>query len=69
MRSESSSQVTNLLPRTTLTCKVKARASDGAVEGKVELKNLGEEEERRKREKREGRKMEEVEDDPDSVWL
>ena len=33
----------NLLP--ILTCKIKARAYDWAVEGKVELKSLGEEEE------------------------
>jgi hypothetical protein len=33
------------------------------VEGKVELKSLGE------KERREGRKMEEKEDNPDSVWL
>jgi hypothetical protein len=33
----------NLLP--TLTCKIKARAGDWVVEGKVELKSLGEKEE------------------------
>ena len=33
----------NLLP--TWTCKIKARAGDWAVEGKVELKSLGEKEE------------------------
>ena len=43
----------NLLP--TLTCKIKARASDWAVEGKVELKSLGEKEERREKGKRGGR--------------
>ena len=46
----------NLLP--TLTCKIKARASDWAVGGKVELKSLGEKEERgerMRRRKKEGR--------------
>jgi hypothetical protein len=45
----------NLLP--TLTCKIKATGSDWAVEGKVELKSLGEKEgeEREDREEREGR--------------
>ena len=45
----------NLLP--TLTCKIKARASDWAVEGKVELKSLGEKEES-KRERTERRRKE-----------
>ena len=50
----------NLLP--TLTCKIKARAGDWAVEGKVELKSLGEKEKtervrkRRKEERRRGRR-------------
>jgi hypothetical protein len=67
----------NLLP--TLTCKIKARAGDWAVEGKVELKSLGEKEERGERKegegegegegRKEGRKMEQEEDDPDSTWL
>ena len=35
-----------------LTCKIKARASDWAVEGKVELKSLGEKEDRREKEGR-----------------
>jgi hypothetical protein len=43
----------NLLP--TLTCKIKARASDWGVEGKMELKSLGEKEERREKGKRGGR--------------
>ena len=45
----------NLLP--TLTCKIKARAGDWAVEGKVELKSLGEKEKTervRKRRKEDG---------------
>jgi hypothetical protein len=49
-----------------LTCKIKARASDWAVEGKVELKSFGEKEKRRK--KRRGgdrRMMEEELDNPD----
>jgi hypothetical protein len=59
----------NLLP--TLTCKIKARAGDWAVEGKVELKSLGEKEEREEREdeeEKEERKMEQ-EDNPDFTWL
>ena len=59
----------NLLP--ILTCKIKARAGDWAVEGKVELKSLGEKEEREEREdeeEKEERKMEQ-EDNPDFTWL
>ena len=53
----------NLLP--TLTCKIKARAGDWAVEGKVELKSLGEKEERKEgRTGEEERKIEEEEDYP-----
>lgn len=43
----------NLLP--TLTCKIKATGSDWAVEGKVELKSLGEKEREEEKEE-EGRK-------------
>ena len=42
----------NLLP--TLTCKIKARAGDWAVEGEVELKSLGEKEREEEKEE-EGR--------------
>ena len=45
-------------PLPTLTCKIKARAGDWAVEGKVELKSLGEKEDRGER-GGEGTKMEE----------
>jgi hypothetical protein len=37
----------NLLPA--LTCKIKARAGDWALKGKMELKSLGEKEERKGR--------------------
>ena len=40
----------NLLP--TLTCEIKAGASDWAVDRKVELKSLGEKEEREKVERK-----------------
>jgi hypothetical protein len=54
----------NLLP--TLTCKIKAVANDWTVEGKVELKSLGE---KRERGRKEGRKMEEEKDSTDSTKL
>ena len=58
----------NLLP--TLTCKIKARAGDWAVEGKVELQSLGKKEERKEEMKKGGRrKMEGETDDSDSAWL
>jgi hypothetical protein len=58
----------NLLP--TWTCKIKARAGDWAVEGKVELKSLRVKEEGREEEgEKEGRKMEEKQHNPDSSWL
>ena len=39
--------MTSCEPFPTLTCKIKARVSDWAVEGKVELKTLGGKEEKR----------------------
>lgn len=43
-------------PLPTLTCKIKARAGDWAVEGKAELKSLGQKEEEGRES---GRRMEE----------